>query len=56
MRTSRSLGGYNVLYLTLDADSWDSNCEAWAEQEDEMMDLEGDILPHTCHVPVQIVN
>ena len=26
-------GGYNVLYLTPDADSWDPNCEAWAEQE-----------------------
>ena len=33
-------GGYNVLYLTPDTDSWGPNCEAWAEQEDEMMDTE----------------
>ena len=25
-------GGYDILYLTPDADSWDPNCEAWAEQ------------------------
>ena len=34
-------GGYDLLYLTLDANSWDPNCEAWAEQEDEMVDMEG---------------
>ena len=27
-------GGYDILYLTPDADSWNPNCEAWAEQED----------------------
>ena len=45
-----------MLYLTPDADSWDPNCEAWAEQEYEMMEMEGEILPHTCRVPVQIVD
>ena len=34
-------GGYDLLYLTPDADSWDPTCEAWAEQEDEMVDMEG---------------
>ena len=34
-------GGYDILYLTPDADSWNSNCEAWAEQEDEMLDIDG---------------
>ena len=45
-----------MLYLTHDADSLDPNCEAWYEQEDEMLDMEGEILPHTCRVPVQIVD
>ena len=45
-----------MIYINPDADSWDPNCEAWAEQEDEMMNMEGEILPHTCHVPVQIVD
>ena len=56
MRRLRSLGGYDLLYLTPDADSWDPNCEAWAEQEDEMVDMEEEILSHTCRVPVQIVD
>ena len=34
-------GGYDILYLTLDSDSWDPNYEAWAEQEDEMLDVDG---------------
>ena len=34
-------GGYDILYLTPDADSWDPNCEAWDEQEDEMLDVDG---------------
>ena len=45
-----------MLYLTPDADSWDPNCEAWDEQEDEIVDTEGEILPHTYRVPVQIVD
>ena len=49
-------GGYKVLYITPDADSWDPNCEAWAEKEDDMVDMEGEILPHTCRVTFQIVN
>ena len=49
-------GGYDLIYLTPDADSWDPNYEAWAEQEDDMVDTEGEILPHTCRVPVQIVD
>ena len=32
-------GGYDILYLTPDADSWDLNCEAWAEQEDETLGM-----------------
>ena len=49
-------GGYKLLYLAPDADSWDPNCEAWAEQEDEMVDMEGEILPRTSSVPVQIID
>ena len=45
-----------MLYLTPDSDSGDPNFEAWAEQEDEVMDMEGEILPHTCRVPVHIVD
>ena len=40
-------GGYDILYLTPDADSWDPNCEAWAEQEDEMLDIDEEILLST---------
>ena len=48
-------GGYDILYLTPDADSWDPNCEAWAEQEDEMLDIDGVILLRTQFTPVQII-
>ena len=48
-------GGYDILYLTPDADSWDPNGEAWAEQEDEMLDIEGEILLRTQRPPVQII-
>ena len=34
-------GCSDILYLTPDADSWDPNCEAWAEKEDEMLDIDG---------------
>ena len=44
-----------MLYPTPDADSWDPNCEAWAEQEDEMLDIDGEILLRTQHMPVQII-
>ena len=47
--------GYDILYLTPDADSWDPNCEAWAEQEDEMLDVDGEILLRTQRPPVHIV-
>ena len=48
-------GGYDIPYLTPDADSWDPNCEAWAEQEDEMLDIYGKILLRTQRPPVQII-
>ena len=48
-------GGYDILYLTPDPDSWDPNCEAWDEQEDEMLDIDGEILLHTQRPPVQII-
>ena len=32
-------GCYDILYLNPDADSLDPNCEAWAEQEDEIFDI-----------------
>ena len=44
-----------ILYLTPDADSWDPNCEAWAEQEDEMLDIDGEILLRTQRPPPQII-
>ena len=45
-------GGYDKLYLTLDDDSWNPNCEAWYEEEDEMLDIDGGILLHTQRPPV----
>ena len=45
-------GGYDILYLTPDADSWDPICEAWYEEEDEMLDIDGGILLHTQRPPV----
>ena len=48
-------GGHDILYLTLDADSCDPNCEAWAEQEDEMLDIDGEILLRTQRPPIQII-
>ena len=48
-------GGYDILYLTPDADFWDPNCEAWAEQEYEMLDIDGGILLRTQRPPVQII-
>ena len=48
-------GGYGILYLTLDADSWDPNCEAWADQEDEMLDIDGEIILCNQRPPVQII-
>ena len=48
-------GGYDILYLTPDADSWDPNCEAWAEQEYEMLEIDGEILLRTQRTPVQIL-
>ena len=44
-----------ILYLTPDADSWDPNCEAWDEQEDEMLDIDGEILLRTQRPPVHII-
>ena len=40
-------GGYDIIYLTPDADSWDPNGEAWAEQEYEMLEIDGEILLRT---------
>ena len=48
-------GGYDILYLTPDADSWDPNCEDWAGQEDEMLGIDGEILLRTQCTPVQII-
>ena len=48
-------GGYDILYLTSYADSWDPNCETWAEQEDEMLDIDGEILLRIQRPPVQII-
>ena len=48
-------GGYDILYLTPDADYWDPNYESWDEQEDEMLDIDGEILLHTQRTPVQII-
>ena len=46
-------GGYGILYLTPDADSWDPNCEAWAKQEDEMLYVDGEILLRTQRPPIR---
>ena len=48
-------GGYDIIYLTQYADSWDPNCDAWADQEDEMLDIDGETLLHTQRTPVHII-
>ena len=48
-------GGYDILYLTPDADSWDPNYEACDEQEDKMLDVDGEILLRTQLLPVHII-
>ena len=29
---------YDIIFITPDADIWIPNCDAWAEQEDEILD------------------
>ena len=48
-------GGYDILYLTPDDDSLDTNYEAWADQEDEMLDIDGEIPLRTQRPHVQII-
>ena len=30
---------YDIIFITPDADIWSPNCDAWAEQEDEMLGI-----------------
>ena len=48
-------GGYDILYLTPDSDYWDPNFEPWAEQEDEMLDIDGEIILRNQRPPVHII-
>ena len=32
---------YDIIFITPDADTWSPSCDAWAEQEDEMLDEHG---------------
>ena len=48
-------GGYDILYLTPDDDSWDPNCEAWDEQEYDMLDIDGEIILCTQRTPEHII-
>ena len=37
-------GEYDIVFISPDADSWNPNCETWGDQEDLMLDQDGDII------------
>ena len=45
-------GEYDIVFILLDADSWNPNCETWGDQEDFMLDQDGDIIRYEVKKPV----
>ena len=48
-------GGYDIVFISLNADSWNPNCETWGDQEDLMLDQDGDIIQYEVKKPVEII-
>ena len=45
-------GEYDIVFISPDADSWNPNCETWGDQEDMMLDQDGDIIQYEAKKPV----
>ena len=48
-------GEYDIVLISPDADSCNPNCETWGDQEDLMLDQDGDIIQHELKKPVEII-
>ena len=48
-------GEYDIVFISPDADSWNPNCETWGDQEDLMLDQDGDIIRYEVNKPVEII-
>ena len=48
-------GEYDIVFISPDADSWNQNCETWGDQEDLMLDQDGDIIQYEVKKPVEII-
>ena len=46
---------YDIVFISPDADSWNPNCETWGDQEDLMLDQDGDIIKYKAKKPVEII-
>ena len=48
-------GEYDIVFISPDVDSWNPNCETWGDQEDLMLDQDGDIIQYKAKKPVEII-
>ena len=48
-------GEYDIVFISPDTDSWNPNCETWGDQEDFMLDQDGDIIQYEVKKPVEII-
>ena len=48
-------GEYDIVFISPDAYSWNPNCETWGDQEDLMLDQDGDIIQYEVKKPVEII-
>ena len=48
-------GEYDIVFISPDADSWNPNCENWGDQEDLMLDQNGDIIQYEVKKPVDFI-
>ena len=47
---------HNVVFLTPDAESCNPNNEYYAEGEDDMLDVDGDIITHAAHEQYEVIS
>ena len=48
-------GEYGIVFISPDAYYWNPNCENWGDQEDLMLDQDGDIIQYEVKKPVEII-
>ena len=46
---------YDIVFISPDADSWNPNCETWGDQEDLMLNQDGEIIQYEVKKPVEFI-